>query len=286
MAIRVSELILSSAPKIALALVLILFIQFLIARLMTYARKLLSKRVGRALSSVQSESETQKRLDTLFGIFHKSLVLVVWGLGLVIMLSALGVDIGPIITAAGVLGLAVSFGAQNLVRDVITGVFMLIDDQVRVGDVVTINGVTGAVENVNLRNTVLRDEQGAVHVFANGAISSSANLTKEWSGAVIRVGVGYEAVHENVLSVLADVGRQLKADPKWSALLVADFENMGIENLGDSAVVYKVRQKTIPNKQGDVAAELRSRIKVALDHAGIAIPFPQMSVHLSGKASV
>lgn len=285
MTIKVSEAILASAPKIIMALAIIILSQFVIARAMTYIRKLLDKRVRRAMSSLQSESETQKRLDTLFGILHKSLVLVVWGIGLVIMLSALGVDIGPIVTAAGVLGLAVSFGAQNLVRDIISGVFMLVDDQVRVGDVVTINGITGTVENVNLRNTVLRDEQGAVHVFANGGIASSANLTKDWSAVVLRVGVGYEAKHDEVMAQLLACGQGLHADALWKPLLSADFEIMGIDNLGDSAVVYKVRQKTYPNKQGDVGAELRRRIKASLDAAEISIPFPQMSVHIRGETT-
>ena len=265
------ELIVNSAPRIALTLLGILIAHVIFTRGLRYSKILLGKKIFQPHDTISS-SETHKRLDTLFGIVGRTGVMVIWALGLVMMLSALGVDIGPIVTTAGVLGLAVSFGAQNLVRDFISGFFMLLEDQIRVGDIVTINGVNGTVEGINLRTTILRDYAGAVHVFTNGTILSTANQTKEWSAAVFDVGVAYQSDVDRVIDIMKAVGRQLRADPVLGKWLIADLEVSGLEQFGEIALIIRARQKTLPNRQGEVGVEFRKNLKLALDQAQIKTP--------------
>jgi len=198
------------------------------------------------------------------------------------VLGAVGVELAPLLAGAGVVGLAVSFGAQSLVKDVISGLFMLFENQFGVGDVIRIEGVSGTVEKMTLRVVVLRDVHGTVHIVPNGQITKVSNLTRSWARVVLDVGVAYKEDTDRVMAVLRDIGQQLYADESWKPLLVEPVEVPGIEMFADSAVNIRVMVKTLPLKQWDVARELRRRIKLRFDQEGIEIPFPHQTVQWEG----
>jgi len=229
-------------------------------------------------------SEREKRARTLATILRKATAVTVAAVAVLTILQELGVDTRAIITAAGIGGLAVGFGAQNLVRDVISGFFMLMENQIRVGDVVTINDKTGVVEDITLRTTILRDLEGTVHIFPNGAIQYVSNRTKDWSRAVLDVGVAYKEDVDRVMEVLREIGEELAADEVHRQNILEPLQVLGVDDFGDSQVTIKVMVTTRPLKQWEVARELRRRIKKRFDREGIEIPFPHLSLYF-GEAS-
>ena len=229
-------------------------------------------------------TEAEKRAQTLGRILQSSALAIIVGVGVMMLLDEFGINIMPIITGAGIAGLAFGFGAQNLVRDVISGFFFILEDQVRVGDVAVINGTGGLVEAINLRTMVLRDLDGVVHVFPNGAITQVSNMTKEWSRSVIDVGVAYKENVDHVMKVLDEIGNELCSDEAFKPLILDKLEVLGVDDFGESQVTIKVMIKTLPLKQWAVGRELRRRIKNTFDRKGIEIPFPHMSVYF-GEAS-
>jgi len=228
--------------------------------------------------------ERQRRLKTFMSIVRNGATVVIVALALVTALPELGVEIGPLLAAAGIGGLAIGFGAQNLVRDLISGFFLLLEDQVRVGDVVSINGTSGLVEAINLRTIVLRDLAGVVHIIPNGNIQSVSNMTKDWSRYVIDVGVAYKEDVDRVMEVLQSIGEELIRDPRYGPLILRPLEVLGVDDFADSAVVIKAMITTLPLKQWEVGRELRRRIKKRFDEEGIEIPFPHVSIYW-GEAS-
>jgi len=229
-------------------------------------------------------SETEKRAKTLGKIINNAGLVLITGVALMMVLSEFGMDITPIITGAGIAGLAVGFGAQNLVRDIISGFFLILEDQVRVGDVAIINGTGGLVEAIRLRTIVLRDLQGVVHVFPNGEVKQVSNMTKEWSRYVIDVGVAYKENVDHVIEVLKKVGEELQHDPRFAPLILEPLQVLGVDDFAESQVTIKIMIKTLPLKQWEVGRELRRRIKNTFDQEGIEIPFPHVSVYF-GEAS-
>jgi len=229
-------------------------------------------------------SEVEKRAKTLGDIINSAGFVLVIGVAVMMVLSELGMNIMPIITGAGIAGLAFGFGAQNLVRDIISGFFLILEDQIRVGDVAMINGTGGFVEAIKLRTTMLRDLEGVVHIFPNGEIKQVSNRTKEWSRYVIDVGIAYKEDVDHVMQVLKEVGEELSTDPSFEPLILAPLEILGVDDFGDSQVTIKIMIKTLPLKQWVVGRELRRRIKNTFDRKGIEIPFPHLSVYF-GEAS-
>jgi len=225
-------------------------------------------------------SEAEKRAKTLGKIINSLGYVLVIGVSLMMILSEFGINIMPIITGAGIAGLAIGFGAQNLVRDIISGFFLILEDQIRVGDVVNINGTGGSVEDIKLRTTILRDLKGTVHIFPNGEIRQVSNMTKEFSYFVINVGVAYKENVDEVMDTLKSIGEELKSDPDFGPVILAPMEVLGVDDFGDSQVTIKARIKTIPLKQWMVGRELRRRIKNTFDSKGIEIPFPHLSVFI------
>ncbi len=222
--------------------------------------------------------ERRKRAQTIASIARRGLAILIWTTAVLIVLRELDVDITPVLTGAGIAGLAVGFGAQTLVRDVITGFFLIVEDQVRVGDVAMVNGTGGLVEQINLRTIVLRDMEGVVHVFPNGEIKTLANRTKDFSYYVIDLGVDYEADTDRVVALVQDVGAQLGADEAFAPFILEPVEVLGVDDFKDSSVTLRFRIKTIPLKQWEVGRELRRRIKMAMDREGIKIPSPRLDV--------
>jgi small conductance mechanosensitive channel len=227
---------------------------------------------------------TRKRVTTLTGLLLTLSLVVVWAVVAVICLDQIGLDVTPILAGAGIVGLAVGFGAQNLVRDVISGFFLVLENQVRVGDVAIVNGTGGLVEAITFRTIVLRDLAGVVHVFPNGAITTLANMTMDWSGYVIDVGVAYKEDTDQVVTVMTEVAQELRKDPRVGASILEPIEVFGVDDFKESEVTIKARLKTVPLQQWNVGREYRRRLKKAFDARGIEIPFPHRSLYM-GTAS-
>jgi small conductance mechanosensitive channel len=240
--------------------------------------------VSRNASQAEGALEQRKRVETIGQLLRVLATVLIWGVAILMSLSLFGVDIRPILTGAGIAGLAVGFGAQNLVRDVISGFFLILENQVRIGDVVAINGKSGLVEAIRLRTIVLRSLDGTVHVIPNGVITELSNMTKDFSYAVLDIGVAYKEDIDRVTGVLRDVARQLQVDPAHGPSILEPLEVLGVDAFADSAVVIKIRLKTVPIQQWATAREFRRRIKMAFDAHGIEIPFPHVSVY-AGEAS-
>lgn len=268
------EGIIGSSLRILLIAVLLLgvmrFIKLLLGRL---ERRLLGAETGTL------PSEAQKRAETIVRLLRQAAVIMLWLTGALMILRELGVEIAPILASAGIAGLAIGFGAQNLVRDVISGFFIIIEDQVRVGDVAVINGTGGLVQAVNFRTLILRDLSGVVHVFPNGSITTLANLTQGWSAYVFDIGVAYKEDVDRVMAVMQAVGQELRNDEYFGPLIIEDIEIFGVDAFADSAVVIKGRLRTQPIKQWEVGREYRRRLKKAFDQAGIEIPFPHRALY-------
>lgn len=188
--------------------------------------------------------------------------------------------IAPLLAAGGILGLAVSFGAQSLVKDIIAGFFILFENQFGIGDVIEAAGKSGTVERMTLRVTMLRDLRGVVHVVPNGQITTVSNLTRSWSRAVVEVGVDYGTDLDRALAVFRDELARFQADPAWKSRLEGVSEVLGVEQLGDHGVQIRTVIRTTPGSQWEVEREFRRRIKNRLDREDIDIPFPQRTVHV------
>jgi moderate conductance mechanosensitive channel len=231
--------------------------------------RLLTDRFNRMLQGFTHSVERQKRAQTLSQIVRAVATTVLFVLTTMFVLEEVGLNIAPLLTAAGIGGLAIGFGAQNLVRDVITGFFLLLEDQIRVGDVVKVGDKTGLVEKLGLRVLILRDFDGSVHMIPNGTIATVTNLTKDYSYAVLHIGVSYRVEVDEAVAVLAQVGADLRGDPQFATDLLEDLQVIGIDDFTDLQVRLTLRIKTVPSKQWQVSRELRRRIKKAFDEHGI-----------------
>jgi small conductance mechanosensitive channel len=207
-----------------------------------------------------NDLEWQRRSTTLGVILTSTVNVSIGFVAILMLLRELSIDVLPILTGAGIFGLAIGFGAQNLVRDVISGFFLILEDQVRIGDHARINGVAGTVEQINLRTIVVRDGEGAVQVFANGTITALANLSKQFAYAIVDVRIAYSENIDRVMGTLREVGGSMERDPQWGPLLLAPLEIVGVESLADGAATIRVKFKTQPLNQGKVGNELRRRL--------------------------
>jgi small-conductance mechanosensitive channel len=227
----------------------------------------------------------EKRAATLSSLLRQVTGIFISFVALMMLLREFRIDVAPIIAGAGIVGLAVGFGAQSLVKDVISGFFILLENQFDVGDVISGAGVAGSVEKIGLRFTQLRDLEGRVHFIPNGEFRVVSNLTRGWSRAVIDIGVAYNEDIDRVQEVLKGVAEGLRTDPGFEHLILEPMEILGVETFGDSAVTVRLLFKTLPGKQWPVAREFRKRVKRKFDEAGIEIPFPQRVVHTLAPAA-
>ena len=251
---------------------------FILALLGMKLSKLLAPRLLARFKRDRDE-EYGKRTDTLGAIITAVLDVTIVAVGLVVVLGEIGLEIGPLLAAAGVVGLAVGFGAQSLVQDVISGFFILLEDQLRVGDVVTLDTHGGLVEKVTLRTVVLRDLSGNVHYVRNGKIDVVTNLTKEYSRYVFEIGVAYREDVDAVIALMRAVDEELRADPELGPLILEPLEVLGLDDFGDSAVVIKARTKTKPIEQWRIGREFKRRLKLSFDKQGIEIPYPHLTLY-------
>jgi len=228
----------------------------------------------------REDEEYKKRVDTLSAILRNLLSAVVLIIAAIMILGELKIEVGPILAAAGVVGVAIGFGAQHLVRDLISGFFILWDDQIRIGDVVQIAGKGGLVERITLRMTILRDLAGNVHFVRNGEIDVVTNMTKDYSRYVFDVGVAYREDVDEVIEVIKQVDEELRKDPEFGKDILEPIEILGLDQFADSAVIVKARTKTKPIKQWAVGREFNRRLKKRFDTKDIEIPFPHVTLYM------
>jgi len=226
----------------------------------------------------------EKRENTLIQVADGTIVVLVWLIAALMLLSEFGIAIGPVLAAAGVAGLAIGFGGQYLIRDLISGAFVILENQYRTGDVVCFGTTCGLVECITLRMTTLRDLDGTVHHVPHGEIKTVSNLSKGFSRVNLNIGISYASNLEHVIEVVNRVGQELAEDPFWKEQIMTPPVFLRVEEFAESAVIIKILGDTLPIKQWDVAGELRKRLKVAFDKEGIEIPFPQRVVHSVGAS--
>lgn len=275
------ETIIKTSLRIAIILIVAWIVMMILLKfLQRLERRLLKK----SMQDGEPASESEKRIETITRLLRQGTLLVLWVTVLLVILKEIGVDIAPVIASAGIVGLAVGFGAQNLVRDIISGFFIILENQIRVGDVAIINGTGGLVEKINFRTIVLRDLGGVVHVFPNGTITTLSNMTNEWSAYVFDIGVAYKEDTDRVMEVMREVGREMLADAEFGKLMMGEPELFGVDKFGDSAVVIKGRIQTKPIRQWAVGREFLRRLKHAFDAQDIEIPFPHRSIYFGEKS--
>lgn len=226
-----------------------------------------------------SEAEELKREDTLRRIFNGAVKIAVLTISLLMILRETGIDIGPILAGAGIVGLALGFGGQYLIRDIISGLFIILENQYRIGDVVELNSTGGLVEDISLRMTTLRNLDGTVHHIPHGEIKIVSNLSKDFARMNLDLGVSYSSDLEHVINVINRTGEELAADPQFRDSIVSPPRFLRVNDFADSAIVVKVLGDTLPLKQWEITGEFRKRIKIAFDREGIEIPFPQRVIH-------
>jgi small conductance mechanosensitive channel len=272
--------VVQSAGRLALALVGGFILARVLRTLLAQLERVLvraGERTG-ALAAV-----TRSRVATLTSVLRTLALVVLWSVVAVICLSQLGLDVRPILAGAGIVGLAVGFGAQYLVRDVIAGFFLVLEDQVRVGDVAVVNGTGGLVETVTFRTIVLRDLAGTLHIFQNGAVTTLANMTRGWSGYVVDVEVPFREDPDRVMAVMRRVGDELRADPAHGPLILEPIEVFGVDGFKEASIVIKARLKTLPIQQWTVGREYRRRLVQAFAAEGIDNPARVLQVGEAGK---
>jgi small conductance mechanosensitive channel len=269
---KFSDWALTSGPHILITLLLTI--------IALRATKMLSNRFTALVIKKSDDPEFHKRTNTLASIIRYALIVLIIIVATMIILKELGVEIGPLLAAAGIVGLAVGFGAQSLVKDVISGFFILLEDQVRVGDVVQIAGKSGVVEKIHLKTTILRDLAGNVHFVPNGQIDSVTNMTKDYSRYVFDIGVAYREDIDEVVNVIKEVDEELRKDPSFKDDILEPIEVLGLDQFADSAFIIKARTTTKPIKQWGVAREFNRRLKKKFDEKDIEIPFPHITLYM------
>ncbi len=268
----------SNAIRIVLILIFAFIATRAIARVLRalrgYTVKMMLKSGG------GNEYELEKRAETIGNLASKFFFVLIWSIAGIMILKEMNFDVRPLLAGAGVAGVAIGFGAQNIIKDVLGGVFLMMENQIRVNDVVAINGKTGLVEEINLRTTVLRGEDGTVHIFPNGIIQGLSNLTREYSYYVFNLSIAYTEDIDHVVSVLKGIGDELGQEEPYRAAVLAPIEVLGVDKLSDSGAVIKARFKTVPNQQWIVGREMNRRIIKRFEEAKIAMPSAAPTVNV------
>ena len=264
---------------ILISLVVVIVLIWLLNAISRNLEKVILKR-----SDALHDKEAQKRVKTLMSIGRGIMRLILWAIFALILLKRIGIEIGPIIASAGIAGIAIGFGAQELIRDFLAGFFVLLDNQIRTDDIVVINGTTGVVEKIELRTIRLRDHSGVVHIFQHGKVNTLSNMTKEWSALVFEIGVAYKEDVDTVIAIMKSVGEDLEKDSRFSGNILEPISILGVEQFASSSIQLKVRIKTQTGEQWQTRREYMRRLKYAFDKKGIEIPFPHTTLYWGEKS--
>jgi moderate conductance mechanosensitive channel len=255
----------------SLRIVLVIIVAYLSVKFFRAAfNRLETVLINAAAARGATPSMAAPRIRTLTSVLWTITVGVVWFIAVLIALGQFGLDMTPILAGAGIVGIAVGFGAQHLVRDLVSGFFLVLEDQIRVGDAAVINGTGGLVEAISFRTVVLRDVAGVVHVFPNGSINTLANTSKDWSAYVIDVTVAYKEDPDRVIEIMRHVAEELRTDASYGSLMLQPIEIFGVDDFTEAALKIKARLRTQPQQQQLVGREYRRKLKKAFDAAGIA----------------
>lgn len=246
--------------------------------LISFANFLIEKFTSKIMN-YRNDIEFTKQLNTLKLLFKSIADFVLISFAVMYILNMLGVDIRPILTAAGIVGVAVGFGAKRFVEDLITGLLIMLEGQIRVGDVIEVNGMRGTVEKLNIKLVVLRAVDGKVYYIRNGMIDIVTNLTRDYSYAMVSIGVAYKENIAKVIDVIKELGKEFKENSDLKQYVIAPIEVLGLDEFGDSAVIVRARLKTKPMYQWEVQRAFNLKLKERFDELGIEIPFPQVTVH-------
>ncbi|HEX7232735.1 MAG TPA: mechanosensitive ion channel family protein [Candidatus Binatia bacterium] len=264
-----------NAAQGLIRITLLIVLAYVLTRLLRGGLNRLEMLLIRATEKTETiPGAASKRIKTLTGVLWTIGCGLLWFVVVLVVFSQIGFNIGPILAGAGVAGLAVGFGAQHLVRDLVSGFFLLLENQIRVGDTAIVNGTGGLVEAITFRTVVLRDEAGLVHVFPNGLINTLANATKDWSASVVDVTLPYQVDTDRVIAVMRQVGDGMKQDPEYAPMMLEPIEIFGVDNFTNTTVTIKARLKTQPSMQHRIGREFRRRLKYALDKAEIGVIIP------------
>lgn len=264
---------------ILISLVVVIVLIWLLNAISRNLEKVILKR-----SDALLDKEAQKRVKTLMSIGRGIMRLILWAIFALILLKRIGIEIGPIIASAGIAGIAIGFGAQELIRDFLAGFFVLLDNQIRTDDIVAINGTTGVVEKIELRTIRLRDHSGVVHIFQHGKVNTLSNMTKEWSALVFEIGVAYKEDVDTVIAIMKSVGEDLEKDSRFSGNILEPISILGVEQFANNSIQLKVRIKTQTGEQWQTRREYMRRLKYAFDKKGIEIPFPRTTLYWGEKS--
>lgn len=257
-----------------------IFLVIIITLIVMKVVRVVSSRLSVLFLKKKEGEESKKRALTLSSVIRNLLNVVVWVIALMTILGQLGIEIGPLLAAAGIVGIAIGFAGQSIVKDVINGFFILLWDQIRVGDVIQTAGKGGLVENINLKMTVLRDLAGNVHFIPNGNIDVVTNMTKDYSRYVLDIGVAYREDVDEVMEIVKEIDEELRKDPHFKNDILEPVEILGLDKFADSAIVIKARIKTKPIRQWAVGREFNRRLKKKFDQRNIEIPFPHTTLYL------
>ena len=248
-------------------------------------KRFIDRLVRNVIKDEEDKESEKKREDTLIAVFSGVLRIFVWTMVLMMVLDQIGIDIGPILAGAGVIGLAIGFGAQYVIRDFLAGLFVIMENQYRVGDVVCLDGTCGGVEDITLRKTIMRDLDGKLMHIPNGSFKMAANLTRDYSRAHMDISVSYSADIDQVMDLINRVGKDMAKEEPWSEYILKPIQvaGPGPNKFAESGIEIKVLGETRPLKQWDTLKEFRRRLKIAFDKEGVEIPFPQMSIWPRGQ---
>ncbi len=261
-------------PRFALTLVLFYVSSWSVRLMLTRFQKRLYKRYSKT-----GDKEKKKRIVTITELLKSTLQIVLYTIFILVLLGQLGLNLAPILAGAGILGIAVGFGSQELIRDVIAGFFMILENQIRVGDIVKVNGIAGEVEAIEVRTIKLRDFSQNIHIIQNGKVNELSNMTMGWSAMVFDIGVAYKEDPDQVIEVINEVGTSLQMDTLFSEKIKEPIEIFGLDHFGESEIVIKARIMTDPGEQWEIGREFRKRLKKAFDIQGIEIPFPHRTIY-------
>ena len=232
----------------------------------------------------KTQKDEKQREDTLISILRTGLNVAIWAIAVTMVMSEFGINVGPLLAGAGVLGVALGFGAQSIVKDYLAGFFIIAENQYRVGDVLQVNqSIAGIVEQVTLRATVLRDLNGMVHHVPNGNIEVATNMTMEYAKVDLNIGVGYETDIDALEALINATGQKIYEDEKWKDIVLEAPSMLRVDEFADSAIIVKVVCKTAPIHQWEVKSEILRRLKKVFDKEGIVIPYPQRTIHQAKK---
>jgi small conductance mechanosensitive channel len=263
---------------IAVAIAIWFVIRFIISRIE-------QRIIHRAKQKGENAGAATNRAQTITSLMRKLIGAMYWVAVILTLLSQIGVNIGALVAGAGIFGLALSFGAKNLVENYIAGFFIISENQISVGDVANINGQWGTVEAINFRTTVLRNMNGSIHVFSNGTITQLANYSRDWGGYVFKIHVAYREDLHRVVEVIKRVGAEMKSDKTFGAAMISDLEVHGVVELGDSGYVIRGRLKTRPDLQWSTEREFLGRIRDAFNRENIELPFPHRTLYFGKEGA-